>query len=86
MAFPPVRARTDEEWKEAAACVGTDLDFLPPRGTPLGPLLDVCETCKVREPCLEYALTMTPRAVGVWGGLSEKNRNKIRRQRRQEAA
>jgi WhiB family redox-sensing transcriptional regulator len=44
----------------------------------------VCETCPVREPCLEHALIY--KEVGVWGGKSEKERRTIIRRRRRAAA
>jgi WhiB family redox-sensing transcriptional regulator len=37
--------------------------------------------CPVRERCLDYALDHGER-FGVWGGLSERERNKILRSRR----
>ena len=44
----------------------------------------VCETCDVKVGCLEYAL-MTNQDAGVWGGLTEDDRRKIRRERRKAA-
>ena len=34
----------------------------------------------VREDCLEYALTNSEK-FGIWGGMSERERRRIRRQR-----
>ena len=36
--------------------------------------------CVVREDCLEYALANGEK-FGIWGGLSERERRRIRRQR-----
>jgi WhiB family redox-sensing transcriptional regulator len=38
----------------------------------------------VREPCLEYAL-LAREKLGVWGGLSERERRRVLRQRRKSA-
>jgi WhiB family redox-sensing transcriptional regulator len=40
----------------------------------------VCRGCEVREQCLEYAL-INGEKFGIWGGLSERERRRIRRQR-----
>ena len=39
----------------------------------------VCETCDVKDMCLDFALT-TNQDSGIWGGTSEEERRKIRRQ------
>ena len=41
---------------------------------------EVCRGCVVREDCLEYALANGEK-FGIWGGLSERERRKIRRRR-----
>lgn len=40
----------------------------------------VCAGCAVREQCLEFALTNGEK-FGIWGGLSERERRRIRRER-----
>lgn len=40
----------------------------------------VCFSCIERTACLEWALE-TDQKYGVWGGCTERERNKIRRQR-----
>ncbi len=40
----------------------------------------ICKRCPVQDECLEYALKARIR-VGVWGGLSAKERDEILRQR-----
>lgn len=44
----------------------------------------VCAECPVRQPCLEHALSGRERD-GVWGGLTERERRRILRQRRKSA-
>jgi len=41
--------------------------------------LRVCRTCEVRAECLEYALENDER-FGSWGGLSERERRRIKRE------
>jgi WhiB family transcriptional regulator, redox-sensing transcriptional regulator len=68
------------------ACRGADPDlFFPDRGESLEPAKAVCAECVVRDECLEFALAAGER-FGVWGGTSERERRRIRRQRRTAAA
>ncbi|MFP5322758.1 MAG: WhiB family transcriptional regulator [Acidimicrobiia bacterium] len=68
------------------ACRGADPDlFFPDRGESLEPAKAVCAECVVRDECLEFALAAGER-FGVWGGTSERERRRIRRQRRIAAA
>lgn len=77
----------DQPWREQAACRGMDASWwFPTRGEPSGDAIAVCGGCSVRLDCLNYALDR-PEPRGTWGGLSEKERRRLRRQRRaQEAA
>ena len=38
----------------------------------------ICQGCEVRAECLEYALANDER-FGLWGGLSERERRKLKR-------
>jgi WhiB family transcriptional regulator, redox-sensing transcriptional regulator len=68
------------------ACRGVDPDvFFPDRGESLEPAKRVCGDCAVRNECLEHALS-TGERFGVWGGTSERERRRLRRQRRVAAA
>lgn len=78
-------AATSDDWRDLAACRDTDPDLFFPVGT-TGPAIEqienakaVCGQCEVRESCLEFALT-TNQDSGIWGGTSEEERRKIRRQ------
>lgn len=58
--------------------------FFPSDGVGVDAARAICATCKVSEPCLEYALEQRI-DHGVWGGTSERERRRILRRRRQEA-
>ena len=75
----------DRTWQEYANCLGVDPDlFFPERGASTREAKEVCRGCVVREQCLEYAL-VNGEKFGIWGGLSERERRRIRRQRAQAA-
>lgn len=68
------------------ACVGVDPElFFPDRGESAEAAKAVCAGCAVRQRCLEYALDHNERH-GIWGGTSERDRRRLRRQRRRDAA
>ena len=72
---------TDRAWQRQANCMGVDPDlFFPERGASTREAKEVCRGCVVREDCLEYALANGEK-FGIWGGLSERERRKIRRRR-----
>lgn len=72
-----------DSWRDRAACrdSGPNLFF------PAGPAASsrhveraksVCKWCPVRCDCLDYALE-TNQQPGIWGGLDEAERRKLRR-------
>ena len=66
---------------EAPPTFGVDPDlFFPERGASTREAKEVCRGCVVREECLEYALTNGEK-FGIWGGMSERERRRIRRAR-----
>ena len=70
----------DRTWQDDANCLGVDPDlFFPERGASTREAKEVCRGCVVREECLEYALANGEK-FGIWGGLSERERRRIRRQ------
>jgi WhiB family redox-sensing transcriptional regulator len=74
------------DWKADAACRDLDTNlFFPASEADSGPALEVCASCPVREACLNFALT-TRQDEGVWGGLTDSARRRLRRQRRTAAA
>ena len=71
----------ERRWQEQANCLGVDPDlFFPERGASTKEAKAVCRGCEVRVECLEYALSHGEK-FGIWGGLSERERRRVRRQR-----
>lgn len=66
-------------WQERALCAQTDPEaFFPEKGGSTREAKKVCSGCDVRGECLEYALANDER-FGIWGGLSERERRKLKR-------
>lgn len=66
-------------WQQDALCAQTDPEaFFPEKGGSTREAKAVCQSCQVRAECLEYALANDER-FGIWGGLSERERRKLRR-------
>ena len=75
----------DRAWQDQANCLGVDPDlFFPERGASTREAKEVCRGCVVRNDCLEYALDNGEK-FGIWGGLSERERRRLRRQRAQSS-
>ena len=71
------------EWRELAACQGLDSSlFFAERGDHATVMAAkrVCAGCVVRAECLAYALATNQR-FGIWGGLSERQRRRLRGER-----
>jgi WhiB family redox-sensing transcriptional regulator len=70
-------------WQEFAECVNYagEVDFFPARGESVRDAKEVCARCRVKGECLDFALRLKV-AHGVWGGLSERERRTLRRDRR----
>lgn len=80
VAYPDERPE-GQSWQDEANCLGVDPDlFFPERGMDTREAKEVCRGCIVRESCLEYALSNGEK-FGIWGGLSERERRRLRRQR-----
>ena len=78
---------TGQNWRSVGLCRGSDtMVFYPPSED--DSLADeakaICNLCAVRRPCLEFALA-TREKHGVWGGLTERERRRVLRQRRRSA-
>ena len=67
-------------WQTDALCAQTDPEaFFPEKGGSTRDAKRVCESCPVREECLKYAMDNDER-FGIWGGLSERERRRLRKQ------
>jgi WhiB family redox-sensing transcriptional regulator len=66
-------------WQVDALCSQVDPEaFFPEKGGSTRDAKRICEQCDVRAQCLDYALQNDER-FGIWGGLSERERRKLRR-------
>src|SRR5690554_4295589 len=81
---PGVRpADTDDDgvlaWQSDALCAQTDPEALfPGKGGSTRDAKRICAACEVKAQCLEYAL-QNDEGFGIWGGLSERERRKLRK-------
>lgn len=67
-------------WQVDSLCAQTDPEaFFPEKGGSTRDAKRICAECTVSSECLEYALQNDER-FGIWGGLSERERRKFRRQ------
>jgi WhiB family redox-sensing transcriptional regulator len=75
----PVEEESTLSWQSDALCAQTDPEaFFPEKGGSTRDAKRICTTCDVRDECLEYALQNDER-FGIWGGLSERERRKLKR-------
>ncbi len=75
-------AQRNDEWQIKAACRGPQAAVFFPPGTferkeeKAGreqAAKEICRTCPVRQPCLDYAVAIRE-PHGIWGGLNEAER------------
>ena len=67
-------------WQDLALCAQTDPEaFFPEKGGSTREAKRICVGCEVKAECLEYALMQDER-FGIWGGLSERERRRLKRQ------
>lgn len=81
--WSPIFDWDSEGWREQAACRRTDPELFFPTGQ-TGPALgqievakSICRSCSVQRPCLRFAL-QTKQEAGIWGGLDEEERRRLR--------
>ncbi|MCW2600319.1 MAG: sporulation protein [Frankiales bacterium] len=66
-------------WQDQALCAETDPEaFFPEKGGSTREAKRICVGCEVKQECLEYALLQDER-FGIWGGLSERERRRLKR-------
>ena len=69
----------DDQWQERGLCAQTDPEaFFPEKGGSTREAKRICQGCEVKDRCLEYALANDER-FGIWGGLSERERRRLKR-------
>jgi WhiB family redox-sensing transcriptional regulator len=72
-------------WRNFGRCRGLDPEIFYPSAEDEGlEAKAICAVCPVRETCLDWALESREK-IGVWGGLTEKERRRILRRRRRTA-
>jgi WhiB family transcriptional regulator, redox-sensing transcriptional regulator len=82
-----VKGPAGQKWRSVGLCRGSDtMVFYPPSedDSLAEEAKAICAICAVRKPCLEFALTSREKH-GVWGGLTERERRRVLRQRRRSA-
>jgi WhiB family redox-sensing transcriptional regulator len=66
-------------WQAQALCAQTDPEaFYPDKGGSTREAKAICTNCDVRAQCLSFAMANDER-FGIWGGLSERERRRLRR-------
>ena len=78
-------------WRSAGACLSADPDLFFPI-SPAGPgerqiarAKMICGGCRVRQECLDFALSHD-QTYGIWGGTTPEDRQRDRRRKRRAAA
>jgi WhiB family redox-sensing transcriptional regulator len=77
-------------WMKDALCrepVYRAVNWFPERGEDPRPAQRVCEACLCRWPCAEFAMGQPDpeTVVGIWGGLSSRQRRQLRAERARTA-
>lgn len=74
-------------WQSRAACAGMDAAlWFPARGARVDSIRSICQGCPVRQPCLDYVMTLPAETDGVWGATTAQERKRLRRRLRVRAA
>lgn len=72
------------DFRAAGACRGCDPElFFPTRGESTKEAKAVCADCPVMDACRAWAIPNEK--VGIWGGLSERERRRVRSERHHTA-
>jgi WhiB family redox-sensing transcriptional regulator len=75
----PLPEPAADQWQDRALCAQTDPEaFFPEKGGSTREAKKICLGCEVRHECLDYALEHDER-FGIWGGLSERERRRLKR-------
>lgn len=82
--WSPVFDWDNEGWRDQAACRSVDAELFFPAGSTgaaihcIQSAKAVCRSCPVQDPCLQFALE-TNQEAGVWGGMDEDERRRLRK-------
>jgi WhiB family transcriptional regulator, redox-sensing transcriptional regulator len=85
---------TDTTWRMFAECKGDSAAYFfapahferkPEKDAREGAAIAICSACRVREQCLDYALTVGE-PHGIWGGVNELGRSRLQRKRSAQAS
>jgi len=69
------------DWRLHAQCRGLDPElFYPERGEDIRLAQSICRECSVSSECLDFAIE-NGEHHGIWGGLSERSRRRLRTER-----
>jgi WhiB family redox-sensing transcriptional regulator len=78
--------KSREPWMTHGLCIGlgekANKIFYPEGGASTREAKRICNECPVRQECLDYSLRGAEK-FGVWGGLTERDRRRLKRTRRQ---
>lgn len=86
LATAPPDPDSDSAWMADGNCrLHPPATFFPSDGVGVDKARKICRDCPVMGRCLEYALEERI-DHGVWGGCSERERRRILKTRRQDAA
>lgn len=80
--YPEPETESEMHWQSYANCLNAPDKsvFFPTTGEnlKLRAAQAICDSCLVKDECLEYAVNHNER-FGVWGGKSERERRRIRK-------
>lgn len=80
MTGPTIRPAPYPDFDDGALCRQTAPDiFFPDKGGSTKEAKATCRVCDWQRDCAAYALTHDER-FGIWGGMSERDRRRIRKE------
>lgn len=72
----------DPDWRERGLCSQVDPElWFPQKGGSGTEAKKICARCEVRSVCLAWAIE-SDQQFGIWGGVSERELKRLKRQRR----
>lgn len=75
------------KFRENGLCAEVDPElFFPDKGGSTRAAKGICARCPVKQECLEFALDDPGVPFGIWGGMSERERRRLKRDRKNRKA